>query len=79
MLTLSTRYQIIIGLVLALFMVITRGHHFASLQNVPSASWAVFFLAGVYLRSAWSMPGFLLLPGRWITEHIYGLARVDFV
>ncbi len=58
MLTLSTRYQIIIGLVLALFMVITRGHHFASLQNVPSASWAVFFLAGVYLRSAWSMPGF---------------------
>ncbi len=66
MLTLSTRNQIIIGLVLALFMIITRGHHFASLQNVPSASWAVFFLAGVYLRSTWSMLGFFTFA--WLLD-----------
>lgn len=62
MLTLSTRNQIWIGLVLVLFMIITRGHHFASLQNIlPGASWAIFFLAGVYLRSAWPLLGFFAL------------------
>ena len=61
MLTLSTRNQIFIGLVLILFMIITRGHQFDSLQNLPSASWAVFFLAGVYLRTAWPLIGFFAL------------------
>lgn len=66
MLTLSTRNQIIIGLILALFMIVTRGHHFTSLQSLPSASWAVFFLAGVYLRSTWSMPGFFTFA--WLLD-----------
>ena len=62
MLTLSIRNQIGIGLVLVLFMIVTRGHHFASLQNLlPGASWAIFFLAGVYLRSAWPLLGFFAL------------------
>lgn len=62
MLTLSTRNQITIGIVLALFMVVTRGHHFASLQNLlPGASWAIFFLAGVYLRSIWPLLAFFAL------------------
>ncbi len=61
MLTLSIRNQIMIGLVLALLMIITRGHHFASLQNLPGASWAVFFLVGMYLRSAWPLLGFFAL------------------
>ena len=61
MLTLSTRSQVAIGISLVLLMIITRGHHFASLQNLPGASWAIFFLAGVYLRSAWPLLGFFAL------------------
>ncbi len=34
-------------LVLALVMLATRSHHFAA---IPDASWAVFFVAGFYLR-----------------------------
>ncbi|CAD5107702.1 hypothetical protein [Zestomonas carbonaria] len=52
---LSTRSQLAIGLVLALLMAVTRGQHFATV-NLPSASWAVFFLAGVFLRSRWVFP-----------------------
>jgi hypothetical protein len=54
MLKLSTRHQIVIGVALVVLMVATRGHHFPTVKNLlPSASWAVFFLAGVYLRPAW--------------------------
>jgi len=66
MLTLSTRNQIIIGLVLALLMMATRSHHFATLTHLPGASWAVFFLAGLYLRSSWTLPGFLALT--WVLD-----------
>jgi len=66
MLTLSTRSQVAIGLALVLLMIITRGHHFASLQNLPGASWAIFFLAGVYLRSAWPLLGFFALS--WLLD-----------
>jgi len=66
MLTLSSRNQIIIGFVLALLMVATRGHHFATLSHLPGASWAVFLLAGFYLRSNWSLPGFLVLT--WVLD-----------
>lgn len=62
MLTLSTRHQIVIGLTLVVLMIITRGHHFASLHNMlPGASWAIFFFAGAYLRSAWPLLGFFAL------------------
>lgn len=50
MLTLSKTNQIIIGVVLAALVFITRGDHIASLNNLPSASLAVFFLAGLYLK-----------------------------
>jgi len=66
MLTLSNRHQISIGLALVLMMVATRGHHFATLSHLPGASWAVFFLAGFYLRSSWTLPGFLALT--WILD-----------
>ncbi|WP_126453642.1 hypothetical protein [Sulfuriflexus mobilis] len=66
MLTLSPRNQIIIGLVLTLLMIGTRGHHFATLEHLPGASWAVFFLAGVYLRPAWVLPGLLALT--WLLD-----------
>ncbi|MBP9870352.1 MAG: hypothetical protein KBC53_02480 [Nitrosomonas sp.] len=61
MLTLSTRNQLAIGLLLVLLMTLTRGHHFASTHNLADASWAIFFLAGVYLRSAWPLLGFFAL------------------
>lgn len=57
---LDKRTQFLIGFVLVALMAVTRGHHFASLENLPSASWAVFFLAGFYLRSTWA---FALLLG----------------
>ena len=60
MLKLSNRHQIAIGVALVALMIATRGHHFPSVKNVlPSASWAVFFLAGVYLRPAWVLGGLL--------------------
>lgn len=47
----SPRQQLAVGASLGLLLIASRGYHFQSLQNVlPSASWAVFFLAGVYLR-----------------------------
>ncbi|QSA98658.1 hypothetical protein [Methylococcus sp. EFPC2] len=48
---------------LALLMAATRSHHFASITHLPDASWAVFFLAGFYLRPAWVFAGLLGLAG----------------
>lgn len=54
MLSLSTRSQTAIGIALVILLITTRSHHFATLSQIlPSASWSVFFLAGVYLRPAW--------------------------
>lgn len=61
MLTLSQRHQVTIGVMLVTLLIATRGHHFATAQSLPSASWAVFFLAGVYLRSIWVFPGLISL------------------
>lgn len=48
---LSNRAQLAIAVALVLLMAMTRGQHFASVENLPSASWSIFFLAGFYLRS----------------------------
>ena len=61
MATCSPRTQIVIGIALATLMAATRGHHFGTLEHLPSASWAVFFLAGLYLSSRWVFP--VLLAG----------------
>jgi hypothetical protein len=66
MLTLSNRNQLIIGTVLVLLVIATRGQHFATLHSLPGASWAVFFLAGVYLRPRWALPGLLALT--WMLD-----------
>lgn len=50
---LTTRNQLLLGLLFTALMLTTRSHHFASLHHLPDASWAVFFLAGVYLRPMW--------------------------
>lgn len=66
MLTLPLRHQYLIGFILIALMVATREYHFASLHNLPGASWAVFFLAGVYLSSGWSLSGLLVLT--WVLD-----------
>lgn len=48
--------QCVAGLALVLLMACTRGQHFASVDALPSASWAVFFLAGALLRPMWMLP-----------------------
>jgi len=53
---LNPRHQLVLGVVLAVLMAITRSHHVAALHSLPGASWAVFLLAGVYLRPAWAFP-----------------------
>ena len=59
MLSFSVRTQLTVGIVLATLMGATRGYHFTPLEHLPSASWAVFFLAGIYLRSRWVFPALL--------------------
>ena len=59
MLKLCPRTQLVAGLALALLMAMTRGQHFATL-NLPSASWAVFFLAGALLRPRWLFPALFI-------------------
>ncbi len=61
MLSQSKQCQLIIGLGLTALIIATRGQHFATVSQLPGASWAVFFLAGVYLQSRWVLPGLLAL------------------
>ncbi len=60
---LSSRSALAIGLALAALMAATRSHHFATALHLPDASWAVFFLAGFYLRPWWVFPALLALAG----------------
>lgn len=46
---------------LFLLMLATRTHHFSSLHHLPSASIAIFFLAGMYLRNMKSFWFFYVL------------------
>ena len=52
----SPRLQIVVGVALAALMIATRGQHFATIDRLPSASWAIFFLAGALLRPMWMLP-----------------------
>ena len=54
---LTNRQQLFVALELTLLMLTTRGQHLAAVGFLPDASWAVFFLAGVYLRSSWAFWG----------------------
>lgn len=56
----SARLQILTAGALAALMICTRGQHFASVDALPSASWAVFFLAGALLRPMWALPAFFV-------------------
>lgn len=71
MLSLSQRQQWLIAACLLLLMLVTRGHHFASVDALPSASWAVFFLAGLYLSRGLWFPIFLVLAATLDFAAIY--------
>ncbi len=58
---LSVRNQLTIGAGLVLLMILTREYHFSSLHSLPGASWAIFFLAGLYLRAIWPLTGLFIL------------------
>ncbi len=51
--------RLAIALLLGLFMVATRFHHFGSAVSLPDASLAVFFLVGIYLRPSLFLAAFL--------------------
>lgn len=68
---LSQRQQLIVAAILALLMVLTRGHHFAEINILPSASWAVFLLAGIYLASKLWFPLFLALAAALDLTAVY--------
>jgi hypothetical protein len=58
--TLSKRHQLAIGITLFFLTAATRGYHFVEIQQtLPSASWAAYFLAGVYLQPVWVLPALL--------------------
>ena len=58
---LSVRNQLTIGAGLVLLMILTREYHFSSLHSLPGASWAIFFLAGLYLCAIWPLVGLFIL------------------
>src|SRR5687767_15995537 len=56
MLRVSRCLQIWIGSGLVGLLIATRDYHFVTLDLLPSASYAVFFLAGFYLAPRWVFP-----------------------
>lgn len=68
MLNLSAHIQLMIATVLIMLMMVTRGDYFLSLGQLPDASWAIFFLVGIYLRSAWLLLGFFALS--WALDFV---------
>ncbi|XQW85009.1 hypothetical protein ACOYR1_18090 [Thalassotalea piscium] len=60
-LKLSLNSLLSLFLLLTFLMVATRGHHFSSFSQLPSASTAIFFIAGMYLRSLKSFWFFYIL------------------
>lgn len=58
--TLTSRSRAAIFLALAAVMAATRLNHFGA---IPDASWAVFFIAGFYLRGSarWAFPALMVL------------------
>jgi hypothetical protein len=68
MLSLTSRQQVAIGIALTLLMALTRSQHWATQMSLPDATWAAFFIAGVYLRSIWVAPALML-----------GAAMIDYV
>lgn len=59
--TRRSRFGVVLFLLLALSMAVTRDHHFSNALHLADTSWAVFLLAGLYLRPRWMLPALLSL------------------
>ena len=59
----TPRQQWLVGLILLCLLLLTRGQHFATL-NLPSASWAVYFVGGALLASPLAFAAGFAAPGR---------------
>lgn len=62
----SDKYFWPVALALAVVMSVTRVGHFGEYGGPPDASWAVFFLAGLWLRSPKLFPAFFALG--WLAD-----------
>jgi len=68
----TDRFNWPLALGLALAMFVTRIGHFGEYGGPPDASWAVFFLAGLWLREARLFPAFFALA--WVADLVaFGL------
>lgn len=76
MTSLSNRNQLMLGLFLAFAMALTRSHHFAAMDHLPDASWAVYFLAGAFLRSRWAFVALsgLAVASDWVAISVFGVS-----
>ena len=63
----STRNQVLMGVLLVILMVLTRSHYFATAHQLGDATWAIFFVAGIYSRTAWTFLGLLVLA--WYLDY----------
>lgn len=69
MIALTRPQKFAVGGGLFALLLATRGHHLPSLHDLlPEATWAVFFLAGVYLRQA--LPFGLLLASAAAVDYV---------
>lgn len=55
----TARLQMTLFVLLVLSMAATRYHHFSAVLHIADTSWAVFFLAGLYLRARWMLAALL--------------------
>lgn len=62
----SKSHQRAVGAVFLVLMILTRSHHAATALHLPDASWAVFYLAPIWLRALWPFPVFFLAA--WLTD-----------
>lgn len=64
--TLSKTHYWTVGAVLLSLLALTRSGHLGTPVDLPDASWAIFFLAGFYLRSLRWFPVFMLAA--WLID-----------
>ena len=74
--TLPPRHALALFTLLIAVMGVTRIHHFAA---IPDASWAVFFVAGFYLRAHWRWAFPILMAAAVLADaYAIGRAGMDF-
>jgi hypothetical protein len=59
--TRTARFELGLFALMALSMMATREHHFSSVLHLADTSWAVFFMAGLYLRPRWMLAALIVL------------------